>query len=709
MDNKTKFRAFISYSHNDARHGRALHRFLENYKIPKHLVGKKTSIGIIPRRLRPIFRDREELPSASDLGVLVEQALKAAQFLIVICSPNSAISKWVNEEVLSFKKLGRTSRILCIIVDGEPNATDLPGRQSEECFCEALRFHIDDDLRLSNRRAEPVAADARKNGDGRRLARLKLVAGLLGVGLDELRQRDLQQRNRRMAVFSTVLAAGMALTLVLAWTAFTARNDAERRRGQAENLIGFMLGDLRQRLHEVGRLDVLDSVAVEAMKYFADLPARDINEDVLANRATALLQIGQTQLTRGLHDEAMNAFEESLLAYGELAARNPADMGALFDLGQAHFWVGYVHWESEDLDAADASMRAYFEISRQLYDSDPLDEQYLLELGYSYNNLAILSNSRGKTQAALDYNQQMIDLCGTVLARNQSNDQSRLALADAYSWRGTMLQSNLDLTAAAEQFAAYLLLAEEASAANPTNAQWLRHRMLASRFSGEAELDLGRQEKAARHFAGGLALATGLIEIEPANENWQIEHAVLDFRLAQNELRNSRLQAGMDRLERIRVKAGKRVSNNTDRFDWLIIESDARLEQGRALLAENQLVDALRLATGVLDSARELMRSNPNGRASKYLLANSLILKARATQAGPEAKPGGVIWQDTLEAINQLGANESQLDLLDASIRASLYAGQSEYISDRLDVLRKAGYRHPDFVAALDQLGVEYR
>lgn len=708
MDNKAKFWAFISYSHADARQARAIHHFLENYKIPKHLVGKQTSSGVVPRRLRPIFKDREELPSASDLSELVNQALEASRFLIVICSPNSATSKWVNEEVLNFKKLGRASRILCIIVDGEPNATDLPGRAAEECFCEALRFRIDDDLKLTHKRAEPVAADARRNRDGRRLARLKLVAGMLGIGLDELRQRDMQQRNRRMAVISTVLAMGMALTLVLAWAAFIARDDAERRRGQAENLISFMLGDLRQRLNEVGRLDVLDSVAIEAMNYFAELPAKEINDDVLSNRATALLQIGQAQLTRGLHKEAMNAFLESLNAYEELVARNPDNMKLLFDLGQAHFWVGYVHWESEDLDAADVSMQAYFKSSKQLYDNDPLNEQYILELGYSFNNLAILSNSRGDNQAALDYNRQMISLCEAVLERDKENQQSRLALADAYSWRGSMLQAGLKFRAAADQFTVYLAHAEEASLKNPANTQWLQHRMLASRFAGEATLNLGRSETATNHFAAGIALASELLKIEPANENWQIEHAVLAHRLAQAEIRNGGSESSLNSLEVIRVKTQERIDGNPDRIDWLVINTDVRLEQGRALLATNQLADAANHVDAVLESARELMDMNPNGRAGKYLLANSLILRARVaneTQASPSKNN---IWRETLDAIHRLSADSTQVDLLDAAIRASLYAGRTGTVDRQIEVLSKSGYRYPDFVAVLHEQGIDY-
>ena len=66
---------------------------------------------------------------------------------------------------------------------------------------------------LSDQRAEPMAADARAEGDGYKLARLKLVAGLIGVGLDDLRQRETHRRIRRMSLITTASIAGMIMTL----------------------------------------------------------------------------------------------------------------------------------------------------------------------------------------------------------------------------------------------------------------------------------------------------------------------------------------------------------------------------------------------------------------------------------------------------------------------------------------------------------------
>jgi len=104
------------------------------------LVGTETEAGTLPGRITPIFRDRDELSSASNLSDKINEALEQSRNLIVICSPNSAKSRWVNEEVLAYKRLGRSGRIYCLIVDGEPNASEDPETAALECFPAAIRF-----------------------------------------------------------------------------------------------------------------------------------------------------------------------------------------------------------------------------------------------------------------------------------------------------------------------------------------------------------------------------------------------------------------------------------------------------------------------------------------------------------------------------------------------------------------------------------------
>ena len=122
MDPEFKYRAFISYSHSDERWAKWLHKALETYSVPKRLIGTETAYGPVPERFAPVFRDRDELATATNLGETLTRALEQSAFQVVICSPAAAKSRWVNEEILAFKRLGREHRIFCLIDAGEPGA-----------------------------------------------------------------------------------------------------------------------------------------------------------------------------------------------------------------------------------------------------------------------------------------------------------------------------------------------------------------------------------------------------------------------------------------------------------------------------------------------------------------------------------------------------------------------------------------------------------
>lgn len=235
MSTPHKYRAFISYSHGDEKWARWLHRSLETYRLPKGVVGRDTGFGPVPHRFNPVFRDREELATATNLGTTLIAALEQSACQIVICSPKAAKSRWVNEEILTFKRLGREDRIFALIVDGEPGASLVAGQEDEECFPRALIYRMGPDGELTAERGEPIAADVRPRKDRPHTAMLKLLAGMLGIGLDELRRRDASRRRRRTVALVTASIAGMLITSALAVTAWLARNEAERQRVIAES------------------------------------------------------------------------------------------------------------------------------------------------------------------------------------------------------------------------------------------------------------------------------------------------------------------------------------------------------------------------------------------------------------------------------------------------------------------------------------------
>lgn len=215
--------AFISYSSKDRRYAQWLHRAIESYGVPARLIGHPTPWGEIPKRLRPVFFDREELPAAPNLSLEIEKSLRASRFLIVVCSPNSSRSRWVNREIEYFCQVASRDRVLALILRGEPNAGN-----DQECFPPALKPGP----------AEPLAADLRRTGDGYQMARLKLLAAMLGMRLGALQQHDDRERatrRRRLAVLSGIVTAVLASLVWYAYLAVQQRGLAEIQRKFAED------------------------------------------------------------------------------------------------------------------------------------------------------------------------------------------------------------------------------------------------------------------------------------------------------------------------------------------------------------------------------------------------------------------------------------------------------------------------------------------
>lgn len=229
-----RYAAFISYSHSDIAFARWLHRAIETYRVPAGLVGTQGDRGPIPARLRPVFRDEDELPGASELGPKLEGALARSDALIVLCSPASARSIWVDKEIRTFKRLNPDAPVFAVITSGKP------GDPEQDCFPRPLLFALDSAGELDpGRPLEPLAPDLQKND--RRIVKLKLIAGLLGTSYAALFRRD-QRRARRIAAalgafafLLIVLLSGLSIAAVTyARMAVQQRNEAQAARKLAE-------------------------------------------------------------------------------------------------------------------------------------------------------------------------------------------------------------------------------------------------------------------------------------------------------------------------------------------------------------------------------------------------------------------------------------------------------------------------------------------
>lgn len=506
-----RYRAFISYSHADQAWARWLIRRLETYRVPALLVGKPGAHGPIPARLGAFFRDRDELTASSDLGATIREALSESEFLIVVCSPAAAGSRWVDAEVQAFRDSGRADRVLAFVVDGDPGQTGAAG-----CFPPAL---VAPDA--SGKALEPLAADARRDADGRSRAFLKLVSSLLGIRFDQLARRDAQRKQRKLLLVAAASLAGMAFAIGLAITAYVARNDAQRRQAQAEDIVGFMLGDLRKKLTTVGRLDLMRTVDDKATSYFATLNPRDLSDRTLAEQARSLTGIGEVRLSEGNHDEAMTAFREAHARSTALYQRAPRDGQRLFDLAQAEYWIGYVAWQQGRLDDAGKWLAKYRDSAIKLAAMDRSNFSWQREVAYGHHNLAVLDESLGNYAKAERAMREEISLYRKWSKQHPEDTNIRFESANVASWLGTLMMRTGRLKDAQAFFV------EEASnhqlniTAAPNEPAWKERMASSLLLLTESQALQARTKEASVSAERACRIASGLASHDPSNNDWR--------------------------------------------------------------------------------------------------------------------------------------------------------------------------------------------
>ena len=536
---RTRFYAFLSYSHKDNELAAWLHHELEKFRVPHALTGKLTANGVVPRRLSPVFRDQQDLSAGGELADEIKAGLAASQFLVVLCSPTAAKSRWTNQEIESFKRTRPEGCVLAAIVAGEPFASDMPGREDEECFPPALRYKYDRRGHRTGKRAEPLAADFRDGAEGKRTAFLKLVAGMLGVGLDELVHREQTRRQRRLAYVAAASIAGMAVTSMLAVAAWQARNEAREQRREAEGLVAFMVGDLKDKLEPIGRLDALDGVGSRVLAYYSKQDASELTNAALSQRSRALSLMAQVATARADFDTALRLYREAMAGTAEAITRNPNNPEAIFEHAQNVFYVGQIAQIRGDFRTAEASMREYKQLASRMVALAPDSLKYRMEVQYADTNLGVvLTDQRRFAEAVAQFSEALRTIDAIATADSQ-NAEYRESVAESLAWladANRLIGAYGPAIAERQRDIATLdeLLAR-------TGAVTYQQRLIpAHRMLGVLYAETGQSALAERQLRAAVDEAGLLVPKEPTNKLWLEYSFKARFDLAWQLLRSGK-------------------------------------------------------------------------------------------------------------------------------------------------------------------------
>lgn len=633
-----EYAAFISYNSADRDIARRLQRALESYSIPKALRGQPTGFGVIGERVGKVCRDRTDFKTGESLNAALIEALDKSGALVVLCSPDSARSRWVNAEVEHFQKTGRSARIFPLIARTDES------RAVVNSFPPALR-RADGD--------EPIAADLQEAGDGWHDGVLKILASILDVDFDALRQRALAAERRRARVAYGV-AAGMAGLSILAVSASVIAVDQRNRSlenfedaiiiaaksasrindlaNQTEvprEMIHRLLTDTEADLDSLGAMESLrrhpraQIIGAEFQLLLSDLFAEvgRASDQLASSRAAdetlAAIRKSATDKTRQFFDSLLFG-ESNTEFYADDLEGDVAE-----SLGKGWLNAGALERAHAEFERCRTGRQAFIED----WELEAEEEQSALEglLSCSANAANVLS-MLNRPGAAIKTLEADIDAMG---AKNAASGFARLVLAQLYAENGRLAeavgvlsgeirlyadgatgrQQRIELAKLLEMRAKALALQGRISDAAPDleradallaafltsdgddrRALLLRGDLLTT--AGEIAAFGGERARAGDVFREGEELLTRLIRFDGARRDWRLARARLYLAKADNALRL--YEADAQKTQALNsAEAASRAA--IDDIDAAAVYTEDIVAQRLAVIAQVSLARILRL------------------------------------------------------------------------------------------------------------------
>jgi len=524
------------------------------------------------------------------------------------------------------------------------------------------------------------------------------------------RLRIIREKPKRVA--RRLIAAGAMVAVVLAGTKYTVdlrreRAIADQRRHQAEDLVGFMLGDLRTKLEPIGKLDILDDIGKKAMGYFAAVPKELLSDDELLSRSMALYQIGEVRLLQDNADlsAALAAFDESLTLSRALAEAEPDSADRQFRLSQSEYWVGYVDWQRNQLDEALTHFRAYLDIAEWLVAKDPDNPDWQLELSYANSNIGSVLEARGELDEALVRYQETLAINLALARRDPANLEWKEQLAEQHNLVGSVQLQLGDLDGAMENFQADLALKKELTAAEPDNFTWLNGLANSHNWVAQVLEDRGQVGDALSHYSEDLALTEKLVEQDETNTRHR-------YNLGRTREALSRLHSYLgshaEALAEARSSSGilssltaRDPSNERWRLGHIAVEANL----STTLMAAGNRSEGERTIRAAVEGLH-LPPDPAAGPTELIIVAETLfpLAEIEVPREGPQAFLKA--WGSTLDVLRPTASASRNVRLLDPWVRLLVLTGRTDEAAPIIERLEAIGYRNPNYLGFLEKRGL---
>jgi eukaryotic-like serine/threonine-protein kinase len=468
------------------------------------------------------------------------------------------------------------------------------------------------------------------------------------------------------AITMVVLAAGKYTLDLRAERsiALAAQEEARQRRADAEELIGFMLGDLREKLAPLGKLDILDAAGVKALEYYESLDSESLTPEELGRNAKALYQLGEVRTSQGKLTEAAAAFDQSLALARRAAERDPDDGSLQVELGAAEFYAGNAWRLQGDLAKAREHFRNYLGIAERLVAKDPENTAYRTEHGYALSNLGVLDEAEGAFGVALEHYRLNLEIKTRQLDENPEDFGLRAELTSALNKIGVVQWKLGHTSAAIETLGREIAIHRELLGEQPEHMRQKQSLATALDYLGSAQMFGGDFAAARATLNEVLQIRGELAARDSSNIHWMRNAAIPYFWLGDIERAEGRPSRALEEYAKARAALVRVVNADPARTAWKrdlgqlgINEAAALLDAGRGRDALARIDEAVAVLSPLAES--DGVSRMQLGRAG---LVRGAVLASIGRHADATAE-----WEESLRLFaDSTGSQEARLRDLEA-------------------------------------------
>ncbi len=472
-----------------------------------------------------------------------------------------------------------------------------------------------------------------------------------------------------------------------------ARADAQRRQAEAEELFGYMLGDFRKPLKDLGRLTLLDTVGEKAVKYYTSLDPRDQTDANLTRHAKALTQIGEIRLDEGRYTEAEAVLRAAYDRTAALSARHPQNADMVYERAQAEFWIGFAGRRQGDLAKVSEWFTRYRDSTVALAALEGQTERAQTELIYGEHNLAVIDLDRGALAAAEAAFLAELKQVEAVVAHKPGNSNLEYRVGDTNSWLGRVAEADGRYEAALGYYRTATARLHALDARDPA-IRWKKQAVQCEYYTALMLAITGRRSDAAPLFASVAKTTAELAGQDPTNKQWHSQSIEMQSEKVFFDFVEGRTDGTVAFLAQARREAEALLAAQPSSFSYAstltaVLGFEARINQDSAA------------AEKAVQVGESFAKSDEFDSRMVWKYAQAQLLAGRLLKNSGKDSEATAHFQRLIEVVSpRLQLTPNDWHLLDPLAQAYLLTGNANAAQPLIQRLKTFGYRPMDPLAA---------